>query len=110
MIKNEIKNGKKIPNLGHLGYFEAQQPIYKIVEGWHKLFVGDNGVITNGITVESITSPNHWSWNINDLLFISDPTQIKEKLGLNDGEYNRYLRSLEFLVEEQKKTNENTNN
>jgi hypothetical protein len=83
--------------------------IYEIVEGWKPLFVGANKQITNGITVKSI---NHdpvkdrgikEQFHINDYTFCKCPSETKEKLGLSDTEYEKYIQSLEFLVDEQKK-------
>jgi len=82
----------------------------KIIKDFHVLFVGDNGKICNGVTVQFIPESRYYGnraysqiYDINEHSFRQDPAHIKVWYGLSDEEYNRHLKQLEDLKEQQKK-------
>ena len=82
---------------------------YKIIIGFHKLYVGGNGKITNGVTGAIIPESRYFGHraysqvsDTNGCTFRKYPAEMKDNFGLSDEEYNNYLKQLTELEESQK--------
>jgi hypothetical protein len=88
-------------NRGHLQHLMPMKTA-TITQGFHKLFTGSRGHITNGVTVEALShDPKaglRKSWDINETVFQKDPAHTMDRLGLSQAEYDGHLADLQRLV------------
>jgi len=71
-----------------------------IIKRWHKLFVGGNGLVTNGITVrtnEPLPAGYSREWPINDSTFRFHKQEVMDYIGLDEAQYQELLSELENL-------------
>jgi hypothetical protein len=77
-----------------------------ITKGWHRLFTGGNGLITNGLEItntdaDSVKSGYAAKFSMNDYSFQKDSQRVMQSLNLSQELYDKYLAELNDLVAEQ---------